>query len=594
MHVNMPSSIESYVQEAGRGGRDRKSALSVVLFNDEEISYVDGGKTHTVNVDEEVLSFFHKRSFKGQVKERTMLYELRRKVLPPKTQRRHILADELQELFPELSNLKLNYREASNRLYLEFDGITMDHYLSATNPFNKIWPALSFDIVNKIEALILEGSEDPAISFADWWKEWVVPSGKFTGIEVQFQELSLDEVGELNVHFINQYYSKPAKEAEFILNEHHLAFVYKRKIVDQNHQFARGLQDKLREAVFNDLTYREFIELYQLPEEDEERMLNEDDADVQKLQRAFYANRGPQETAKAIYRLSSIGIIDTYTIDYNNKRYNLRFKKRDDDYYFGKLRELIARYTSNRRADALVDALRQERQPDIDNKEATPISVCLEYLTTYIYDNIRRKRKQAISDMIALCRQAIKTDDKLKQNRLIKDEIFYYFNAKYSRPDFVEPERDEPASMPDDHNDALLSTQEFIGKYLDLVEDSDTGEFVNNNKHLRGSCMRMMRSYSDFPQYTVLKSFSLFVMSAATLPLRQDAIVELSKGLQLWKAEDEQLNFVTAIQDYRTRLSRHVTFDLDTCIDEAIAFASINYHAEWLRKFNQKFLPHGR
>ena len=587
VHVNMPSSIESYVQEAGRGGRDRKSALSVVLFNDEKITYTDAGKEHTINVDQEVLNFFHKRSFKGQLKERTMLYELRKEVLPPKTRRKVLIVDELQNLFPELSNLKLNYHEPNNRLYLEYDGSTNAHYLSASPPFNKVWPILPFAVAGAIENVIAE----PTDSFASWWNEWIVPTGMFTGVEVQFQQSQIDQGGELNVHFTNQYYSKPAKEASFHLNENHLAFVYDRKIVAPGHSFATGLKAKLREAVFNDLDYQQFIGLYDLSEDEKELFLDEDSISVKKLQRAFYANRGPQETAKAIYRLSSIGIIDTYTIDYNNRRYNLRFTKHEDDYYFGKLQELIARYTSNRRADVLVDDLRIKRQPDIDNGIATPISVCLEYLTSYIYDNIRRKRKQAITDMIALCRQAIKIDDKLQQNLLIKDEIFYYFNAKYSRPGFVEPERNEPASMPDDHVEDKLTTQAFISKYLDLVEDSDTGEFVNNNKHLRGSCMRMLRSYVDAPQYTILKSFSLFVMSATTLPLRQEAVAELSAGLLLWKRQNEELDYPTALIDYRQRLSRHVAFDLSECIAEAINVASVRYYADWLHNFNNQLTP---
>src|SRR5690606_11358749 len=37
IHINYPGSIERYVQEAGRAGRDRKIALSFILFNDQEV-----------------------------------------------------------------------------------------------------------------------------------------------------------------------------------------------------------------------------------------------------------------------------------------------------------------------------------------------------------------------------------------------------------------------------------------------------------------------------------------------------------------------------------------------------------------------------
>lgn len=597
IHINMPSSIESYVQEAGRGGRDRKSALSVVLFNDEKISYIEKGKEHTVNVDQEVLNFFHKRSFKGQMKERTMLFELRNQIRVPKRPRKEFIAAKLQLEVDHIRNININCGPDQadglpNALFVNSEDFVDTHLIRLIPPYSTLgtqltpgnWKVLREEIHPYLDEFGKEG-------FRNWLDEWVYPEGVFTGIERQFNELSVGEPGNLSVYFTNTFYSKPANEAEFHLNEKHLAHVYKNKIVDDGHPFATGIKDRLREAVFNDLNYEEFVELYDLPEGDVAILLNDEDPKVRQLQRAFYANRGPQDTSKAIYRLSSIGIIDTYTIDYNNKCYNLRFTKRDDDYYFLKLQELIARYTSNRRADFLVDKLREAKQPLIDAGKATPISVCLEYLTTYIYDNIRRKRKQAISDMIALCRQAVKIDDKLKQNLLVKDEIFYYFNAKYSRPDFVEPEVNEPASMPDDQDEDRLSTSEFIEKYLRLVEDADTGEFVNNNKHLRGSCMRMLRSYPDFPHYKILKSFSLFVISATTLPLREEAVAELSTGLLNWKKEEPDLNFVTALTDYRSRLARHVAFDLDAYLTEAINVANVRYYADWLHQFNNQLLP---
>jgi superfamily II DNA helicase RecQ len=35
IHINIPQSIESFVQEAGRAGRDGKVSASVILFNND-------------------------------------------------------------------------------------------------------------------------------------------------------------------------------------------------------------------------------------------------------------------------------------------------------------------------------------------------------------------------------------------------------------------------------------------------------------------------------------------------------------------------------------------------------------------------------
>ena len=42
-----------------------------------------------------------------------------------------------------------------------------------------------------------------------------------------------------------------------------------------------------------------------------------------------------------------------------------------------------------------------------------------------------KKRKQAIKDMLSMCQVALSETSLVKQSEIIKDEIFYYFNAKY-------------------------------------------------------------------------------------------------------------------------------------------------------------------
>ena len=66
------------------------------------------------------------------------------------------------------------------------------------------------------------------------------------------------------------------------------------------------------------------------------------------------------------------------------------------------------------------------------------------------------------------------------------------------------------ASMPDDYDNGLM-LEKCINKYIELVENEETGEFISNIKHLRGSCMKMLRQHPDRPEFRVLKSFTLFI-----------------------------------------------------------------------------------
>jgi superfamily II DNA helicase RecQ len=58
VHINIPASIESFVQEAGRAGRDRKMALSTIIFNEQKIA-IFNQKFYEKLVSNEQPSFFN-------------------------------------------------------------------------------------------------------------------------------------------------------------------------------------------------------------------------------------------------------------------------------------------------------------------------------------------------------------------------------------------------------------------------------------------------------------------------------------------------------------------------------------------------------
>src|SRR5690606_641443 len=187
-------------------------------------------------------------------------------------------------------------------------------------------------------------------------------------------------------------------------------------------------------------------------------------------------------------------------IDYQNKLYTIKFTKKTDPDYYRSLEELISRYTSKNVAKREIEKLKKAANKEIKAGKATVISKCLEYLTDFIYGKIKEKRLQAIDDMVRLCQTSINIADPLEQNKYVKDEIYDYFNAKYSRPGFFELAIAENASMVDDLYEEL-EIRSFIDKYVRLVEDARTGQLLTNIKHLRGSAMRMLRSNPDKPQF---------------------------------------------------------------------------------------------
>ncbi|MDI3321977.1 DEAD/DEAH box helicase [Pinibacter soli] len=606
VHINIPQSIESFVQEAGRAGRDGKVSLSVILFNDDQLDL--GTKANApFHLDKDILMYFHKNSFKGQVKERVMIHELRSRITFPNTSSLQMLNDQLNELYGT-DDIQFAVKAGSgnhrNRVFINTtSGISIGYvYLDNQNTgiyrdFNN--DALCYDLVEWLKKSLPFAHIAGVDNLRNWLDQIVVNTQQQIGLERVMMDMKLGDEKILPIPFTNRYSSKRGRSIDFFnLNQDHFQKVLNTSAVQQlistNSISGNTLSNLLKDAVSGGLDYLEFVESLKIQNESfAQRLTNLDDDLSLELQRAYFMPRSQEDTAKAIYRLISIGVIDSYTIDYQNKLYTVHFTKKSDDEYYNSLEKLVSRYSSKNVAKREIENLKREATADIKAGKATVISKCLEYLTDFIYGKIKQKRLQAIDDMVRLCQTSITKMDPLEQSTYIKDEIYYYFNAKYSRRGFVEraASGDLSASMPDDLDDEV-PVLETINKYLNLVSNEETGEFISNIKHLRGSTMRMLRSYPDEPQFRILKSFALFILADTVRELINEATSELVKGLIDWKHnEDPELNVPAFIILFRKEVERHVlNYDVEKAFDGIEDQYYASYYATWIGTFNQKFL----
>ena len=102
----------------------------------------------------------------------------------------------------------------------------------------------------------------------------------------------------------------------------------------------------------------------------------------------------------------------------------------------------------------------------------------------------------------------------LEVNEKLKDFIYYYFNSKYAKSDYV-ADNGEPYSLVNDTEGGKKSSTQILMKYLRVIDDeiAGVGTPLDNVKHLYGAVRLISRSLTDTnPALTLLDAFCLLYL----------------------------------------------------------------------------------
>ena len=250
------------------------------------------------------------------------------------------------------------------------------------------------------------------------------------------------------------------------------------------------------------------------------------------------------DIAKAIYRMCCIELIDDFTQDYNSKRFRIVSQKKPDGSYYKALEKYLTRYYTPERAAEIIEEVPTYKG---DNE----IHKCLGYLTHFIYDKIAVKRKRAIDDMFSFCVHGVDESRDWKAiNEDLKDDLFFYFNSKYARRGYV-TESNDNYSLIDETDDGKFSSPEILFKYMKVVDNewiaknSEAGSTqIDNAKHLYGAVRLIRRSLTDQnPAIDLLGCFCLMFLGTNNNRVLQDEleVFYVSGMLEFYKRSSRQV-----------------------------------------------------
>jgi hypothetical protein len=623
VHVNIPASIESFVQEAGRAGRDRKMALSTILFNQQKVAIFNqkfyeklepelseealeliekfknqkfykeevpkilkalGNKELIQNekkildnlgeifVDKDNLLFFHNNSFKGQEKELVIINELLEEILLPNKNKLWELSEELNEETGEeglrLSIFK-NYLNIFNEDNQKIGGINL---VNLNRSFHNI--VCSKNYANQIINVVIKKikAKHKELNNVESLKQWLLEKSETEcsekGIEKRLFEIEYNKVvnPEIVIPFANRY------------------TIHKNEF---NEEFKTLFRTIITKKASDDTILKSIEGTFENYLKNVKEKLNieieADENELEALKKLYYSPRKKQDTDKAIFRLTSIGIIDDYTVDYNKKIYKIHVKKKTDDEYIEHLKTFMRKYYSTNRVESEIKNL-------YSSKGETILQKCLSFLTNFVYKEIGKKRLKSIEDMILACEIGLQENG----NEELKYFIHLYFNSKYAKNNHEI--NGENYSLTVDTNDAKEYSFETLWKYIEATIIDPSGAPLDNTKHLRGATLRLLRTEPNNGALLLLKAYSLFVLGIGkNKNIEIEAKESLTLGFKLFRDTSINLTFEELsknIEKYKSKIienannSKEVTKILDVIIEELY----LEFHNDWLKNFNQKYL----
>jgi superfamily II DNA helicase RecQ len=491
VNMNYSSSLESFVQEAGRAGRDKKMALSTILFADYELVRINS----KCPVTQLPLIIIKNKWFKKK----------------------------------DLDIILRHYNISIDKQYIDY--FTPEHDLVK----------LRCEISNKIFA----------------FGECQMKCDKFNQCDlckIPQEAKGFQYYKDLEQLLKERGFEIPKKSLEYLSADYETVLFF------YNNNFKGSLLEKQTMHQILSKSQTKFFE-----NDDEEVKIGQIESVNNFLEKLLSSEVGTElvafisytdnyaDYAKAIYRMCCIGLIDDFTQDYVGNRFRIVTKRKADGEYYQGLKRFLMRYYSTDRAE-------EEIQKVPNYKGDNEIHKCLGYLTEFIYDKIAVKRKRAIDDMRQFCIEGLNDAKDWKEvNEDLKDFIYYYFNSKYAKDDYV-ADNGEEFSLTKDTDSGKQSNTDIVFKYMRVIDDELVGAGgtpKDNIKHLQGAVRLIRRSLTDTnPALDLLNAFCLFYLGTNNNEtLEKELIESYSNGLFGFK---ERENVIVEFWQFFDKLNAEI------------------------------------
>ena len=537
IHVTHPISIEGFYQEAGRAGRDRDHAVCYILHCDN--LRLKNGSTVAKDIQESFLS----NSFRGQNNEKSIIFELLDCITYPHTPNvSQITSRVLNEcdkvcklsLFPRLPETPHTIYVNGEEFGTQYGQINLGTLrFTASDTIVPIPEAV--EVLEQITEII--SNRPNGIGIVDWLNS-INETPTESGIEELLARIPENQEEIITIGFENNgiqgivdHLSNQDERFDYsmVLSALNFCFTF--------NQFITNLNTKYWRATNQNFNFTTQI--------------------LSGLEPLYENIRLASDTFKAVYRLSILGVVKDYIVNYAASTINLTCENIPDQQILDKLLQYVSRYITSVSASGV-------RQEVIQSDEETMLRKCINYLIDFTYEHIYQKRRIAMDNMERAVQKAVAYG-----NEAFITEVNNYFDSRYV----------EELRIATENGNLLDST--ILFDYIDKV-----GNNKDEIKQLRGSSSRLLESYLTNGLFYWMRFYSSLLLKDSSL---EDMREDFKNGIEYFKSEYDLSEIDDTIEQLKEKIENHDKESLQT-FEKLIAIELTDIAVKKVKSMNEIIL----